>query len=183
MAQQLHGTNAGTVGTQPKISPYLTFVSANTATYNTSGTVQRQAASAPIIPPPVSAGLLNAVYDPGMGITLTLLTAPYLTRVLVYGAAPVPVRQNIYKKKGAFKLLGGLNSLAASSDLFAFYNAKFRCTGGGSKIAIKLVGVSAPGIRTAELFISGITSAAAVGAAAPADTNSDTGSSTALKVA
>lgn len=172
MAQQLYSTgdSSAKVGVQPKISPYLTFVSANTAMYNTSGIVQRVASAAPIMPPPVPAGLLNAVYNSGAGLRLILLTTPYPAAVLVYGAAAVHVGQNICKKKGAFKLLGGLNALAASNNLFALYNAKFCTTGARSKIALKLVGVSASGTRSAEMFFSGITTAAATEEANAPDT-------------
>lgn len=54
MAQQLHSSSASSakVGVQPKISPYLTFVSAGTATYNTSGTVQHVALPVPVVPRP-----------------------------------------------------------------------------------------------------------------------------------
>ncbi len=103
----------------------------------------------------------------------------YPSHVLIYGAPPVPAGQNIYKKKGAFKLLGGVTGLTATNDLSALYNAKFRCTGGGNKIALKLVGVSASGTRSAELFISGVTAASSAQTASFPD--SDQG--TTLKVA
>ncbi len=98
--------------------------------------------------------------------------------MLVYGAAPVPAGQNIYKKKGAFKLLGSLDAMLPTTDLSALYNAKFRCTSTGSKIAIKLVGVSASGTRSAELFISGISFAPAAQSVQSPDSEN-----TALKVA
>lgn len=157
MAQQMNVANGTTVGVQPKVNPYLTFISINTAVYASSGTVMNTAPTSPVTPPPVPPGLLNATMHAGT-LSLVLNTPAYANRVLIYAAAPVPAGTNIYSRKSAFKLIGSLQSLTASNDLSRLYNAKFRGAGTGSKIALKIVGISASGIRSAEQLISGVTS-------------------------
>ncbi len=129
--------------------------------------------------------MLTATLSPSGSLTLTLLTADYPLNVLVYGAAPVPAGQNIYKKKSAFKLIGALSGITLTTNLSGFYNAKFRGASGGSKIAIKLVGVSPSGTRSAELFVSCVTAAAASAADTGTDTRdtSKTDTQGALKIA
>lgn len=178
-AEQLHShsSSAGTIGAQPKVSAYLTFISANTVLYAAGSPLLQTAPATPVVPPPIPPAMLTATLSPSGSLTLTLLTVDYPFNVLVYGAAPVPAGQNIYKKKGAFKLIGALSDISLTANLSDFYNAKFRGASGGSKIAIKLVGVSPSGTRSAEMFVSCVTAAAA----SAADTGTDTQG--ALKIA
>ncbi len=92
--------------------------------------------------------------------TPSFCSRPATISLYWFTALPCPRRAEHLQKVRCIQAARPLRELEQTNSLSSLYNAKFRCTGAGSKIAIKLVGISSSGVRSAEQFLSAISTAA-----------------------
>lgn len=75
--------------------------------------------------------------------------------MIIQGAKPLYPGQNIYLK-GSFKQIGSQNGLSLTTPIGDLYLTRYRVPTAGYQIALKVIGVSPGGHRTAPVFVSAV---------------------------
>lgn len=149
------GNSTGSVTARPALSAFQTFVSVNSAMiasgYAPLAVAPAHGGQAPVLPPLSLQVAFSAQHAPSLH-----LTGSYDGPLVVYAAAPGLAGQTTFAK-GAFKLLGMVQGTdAPGADITALYLSRFRAPGPGSRVTVRVVAVSASGLRSAPVLASAV---------------------------
>ncbi len=167
LAGQTAQTNE--LGMPNKAGAYAHFVRHGITQINAGGQPQTTAPAAPVPAPPLPLLTLDNNYVQGSLILSIISSAAYAGRIIIYAARPALAGNNHYKK-GAFKVIGSLPSLAVGLNAIGpLYTTKYRVPTAGYEVAIKVVGVTTHGFRTNEVLLTDIIGLSAAAAGVPTD--------------
>lgn len=167
---QIINAQEGRYGKQA-LNGYTAFFILNSTRLTSGLALLTDAPAAPAPPAATPPLLLAAAFDPDAGgLSLTAPGAPaYPDRVIVYGAKPLLVGQDVFPGT-KFKRLGALPHLNGVSVLSGLYQSQFYVPGDGYQIVLRLVAVSATGARSAPVQLTcQVEAPGAAQAAAPGD--------------
>lgn len=141
------------IGGNPRSNCFITFLTANESIVNSGSQPITAAPTAKQYPAPLPEGMQLVAVNSGI-FSLQITGGTYTGRIVVYGAAPCLAGSNTYRPS-AFKVIGSLNALPTTGTaLAAMYAQAYRTPQAGEKVALKLEGVSASGLRTGTYFLA-----------------------------
>lgn len=135
-----------------RMTGYSTYIKLNTVNAGVNNSVLDSPPDFGPISPLPTIGLL-ASFQPGSGLKLMLTPqGSYPHKLEIWGARPMLPQRAVYTST-SFKKCGYINSLTGAVDVAPVYQTRYRVPTAGYKIALKVVGITASGQKTATLTL------------------------------
>ena len=145
----------GRLAVTPRISAYSTFIQVNTGLVLAGLPPVTIAPDPATAPPALGSPVLTALMV-GLSSSLSLNLYGYPSTVLVYCSRPLLAGTDTYAA-GSFTFLGSIASTIPTTDnITQMYLKKYAPPTAGTKIALRVVGISPGGLRSAPNVVIGI---------------------------